>query len=132
MTISATIQSTADQLHTSVQTNGAAQVLPLPPKPTGAGSAVNGGELLLLALATCFGNDLYREAALRGLVLTSVTVECHGTFGGPGEPGTDFRYTARVEADAPAAEIEALIRHTDRVAEVHNTLRRGLAVTLSL
>ncbi|OON69853.1 osmotically inducible protein OsmC [Hymenobacter sp. CRA2] len=125
------MQSAAGQLQPSVQTNGAAQTLSLLPKPTGEGSAVNGGELLLLALATCFCNDLYREAAKRNLKLTSVTVECSAEFGAAGEPGTNFRYQAQATADASAAEIEALIQHTDRVAEIHNTLRRGVAITLT-
>jgi organic hydroperoxide reductase OsmC/OhrA len=39
----------------------------IPPRPTGFGSSANGGELLFLALATCYGNDIYREAAKRGM-----------------------------------------------------------------
>jgi hypothetical protein len=34
-----------------------------------------------------------------------------------------------VEANASSAEIEALIQHTDQVAEIHNTLRTGVPVT---
>ncbi|RTQ49983.1 OsmC family peroxiredoxin [Hymenobacter gummosus] len=131
MIISARISSAAGQLHAAVQTDDAAKTLTLPAKPSGPGAGVNGGELLLLALATCFCNDLYREAAQRGLTLNSVTVHCRGEFGAAGEPGQHFRYRAEVQAEgASAAEIEALIRHTDQVAEVHNTLRRGVAVTL--
>jgi uncharacterized OsmC-like protein len=92
MHLSAHLRSTAGQLAATVSTNDADQTLPLPPKPTGPGSAVNGGELLLLALATCFCNDLYREAAHRGLTLTSVAVDCHADFGAAGEPGRHFRY----------------------------------------
>lgn len=131
MQISARLSSRAGQLRTEVQTNGTARTLTLPPKPNGQGAGTNGGELLLLALAACFCNDLYREAAKRGLTLTSVAVECHGEFGAEGEPGRQFRYRAQVQAEgASPADIEALIRHTDQVAEVHNTLRQGLAVTL--
>ncbi|GAB3837706.1 OsmC family protein [Hymenobacter jeollabukensis] len=131
MHLSAHISSSAEQLHAAVQTNDAAKTLLLPAKPNGQGAAINGGELLLLALATCFCNDLYREAAKRGLALTAVRVECTGEFGAAGEAGRHFQYRAHVEAGAPAADIEALLRHTDQVAEVHNTLRQGLAVTLT-
>jgi hypothetical protein len=40
-------------------------------------------------------------------------------------------YRATVEADAPVEDIEALMRHTDTVAEIQNTLRQGMSVTLT-
>ncbi|HEX5830948.1 MAG TPA: OsmC family protein [Gemmatimonadaceae bacterium] len=102
----------------------------MPAKPDGGGSGINGGELLCLALATCYCNDLYREAARRGLRLTGVEVDVVSEFGAAGEPARRIAYSAHVHSDAPAAEIEALLQHTDRVAEVHNTLRAGIAVEL--
>lgn len=101
----------------------------IPAKASGFGSGVNGGELLALALATCYCNDLYREAAARGLALTSVEVDVESEFGGAGEPAKRICYRARVAADAPADAIRALLEHTDRVAEVHNTLRGGIEVS---
>ncbi|TGE28211.1 OsmC family protein [Hymenobacter metallicola] len=130
MRISARVSSHPSGHETSVQTGSVVQVLAVPPKTSGPGSAVNGGELLLLALATCFCNDLYREAAKRSLTVTAVEVECSGDFDGEGEAGRNFTYRATVTADAPAADIEALIRHTDQVAEVHKTLRNGVPITL--
>jgi uncharacterized OsmC-like protein len=130
MQISAKIQSRFHSQDTILQTNDLAKKLSIPVKPTGYGSAVNGGELLLLALATCFCNDLYREAAKRNIVLSAVDVECTGEFGAEGEAGTNFQFTANVSADAPPAAIEELIRATDQVAEVHNTLRKGVEVKL--
>ncbi len=47
-----------------------------------------------------------------------------------GETGSNFQYRVKIAADAPSNEIESLIRHTDQIAEIHNTLRRGLKVTL--
>jgi organic hydroperoxide reductase OsmC/OhrA len=44
------------------------------------GSSINGGELLFAALATCFCNDLYREAAQRGINVQDVDVEVTETF----------------------------------------------------
>jgi uncharacterized OsmC-like protein len=99
------------------------------PKPSGFGSSINGGELLALALATCFCNDIYREAAKRNINVRAVNVKVNSEFGAEGAPGAHFTYTADVEADASAAEIEALIQHTDQVAEIHNTLRTGVPVT---
>ena len=39
-------------------------------------------------------------------------------------------FRAKVIADAPEAEIEELMRHTDTVAEIQNTLRAATTVTL--
>ncbi|RAK00037.1 putative OsmC-like protein [Larkinella arboricola] len=131
MKLSARIESTLNQHGITVQTNGASKTVEIAPKPSGYGSSINGGELLLLALATCFCNDIYREAAKRNLTVSGVTVEVTGEFGADGEPGSNFQYKARVTSDAPPAEIDALIRHTDQIAEVHNTLRNGLNITLT-
>lgn len=131
MKISASIDSAHNHQEVRLQTNGIAKSIQLPVKATGYGSAINGGELLLLALATCYCNDIYREAGKRNISVTSVNVLFDGEFGGEGEPGSNFRYKAEVIADASAEEIADLIRHTDQVAEIHNTLRKGLAVTLT-
>ena len=131
MEISAAIKSTFGNHEISVQTNNSVKEMHISPKPDGFGSTINGGELLLLSLATCFCNDIYREAQKQNLTLTGVDVVVKGEFGAEGEPGSNFTYIVNVTADAPKAVIDALIQHTDNVAEVHNTLRQGLAVTLA-
>lgn len=85
---------------------------------------------MFAALATCFCNDLYREAAKRGIGVQEVTVDVTGTFGNPGEPARDITYRVQVRADAPQAEIDDLIRTTDAVTEIQNTVRAGCAVRL--
>lgn len=131
MKISANIKSSFNQHETSVQTNGAEKNLQIAPKPTGFGSSINGGELLMLSLATCFCNDIYREAVKRNILISAVEVTFTGEFGGEGEPGYNFSYKTNVVSDAPAPVIEELIRYTDEVAEIHNTLRKGLNITLN-
>jgi uncharacterized OsmC-like protein len=96
----------------------------------GSGSSANGGELLFLALATCFCNDIYREAKRRGIDVEGVQVEVTGEFGGEGEGAREIRYSASVDANAPRDEVLALMQHTDTVAEIHKTLRGGAAVVL--
>lgn len=130
MKMAARIHSALNQHEIVVQTNDAIKSMTVAPKPSGYGSSVNGGELLLLALATCFCNDIYREAAKRNLTVSGVEVEVTGEFGADGETGSNFEYKAHVTSDAPPAEIDALIRQTDQIAEVHNTLRKGLNITL--
>jgi uncharacterized OsmC-like protein len=127
--IRATVQSSDDGHAVSVSTDGRVSVVPLPGRP-GGGSALNGGELLCAALATCYCNDVYREAARRGMAIRAATVEVDAEFGGRGEAARRITYVARVESDATAEEIQALLRETDAVAEVHNTLRAGIAVEL--
>ncbi|WCT11739.1 OsmC family protein [Mucilaginibacter jinjuensis] len=131
MKISASIDSKLNQHKISVQTNDAAKEVHIEPKVTGYGSSINGAELLLLSLATCFCNDIYREAAKRDIKVTGVGVDFTGEFGADGEPGSNFSYKANVISDAPAEVINELIDHTDRIAEIHNTLRKGLAITLN-
>lgn len=130
MKISASIKSQFNQQETLVQTNGVEKEMQISVKSSGFGSSINGGELLLLSLATCFCNDIYREAGKRNLIVSGVEVEFTGEFGRDGESGSNFQYTARVISDEPATEIETLIAHTDQIAEIHNTLRKGLSITL--
>ena len=130
MHISASITSTVNKNIVTVTTNDISQSLALSVKATGFGSSVNGGELLMLSLAVCFCNDLYREAKKRNLVLVGAEVVVTGEFGAEGEPGKNFQYRVNVHSDADPKEIQELIRHTDSVAEIHNTLRNGLSVTL--
>lgn len=54
-----------------------------------------------------------------------------GHFGAAGEPATDIPYRARVVADADEDAIRDLMRHTDTVAEIQNTLRQGTSITLA-
>ncbi|HKI85426.1 MAG TPA: OsmC family peroxiredoxin, partial [Thermoanaerobaculia bacterium] len=61
MEISAQVQNGNGRHHVTLTTNGATHAIQIPPKPNGLGSAANGGEVLLLALATCYCNDIYRE-----------------------------------------------------------------------
>lgn len=130
MKIAACLSNSASSHTVEVETEGRKQSIPIAPKSVGRGSSINGGELLFAALATCFCNDLYREAAKRGIDVQGVKVEVTGTFGNPGEPARDISYRVQVHADAPKATIDDLIRATDSVTEIQNTLRAGCAARL--
>ncbi len=97
----------------------------------GFGLGYSGGDLLLLALGACYTNDLYREAATRGITIRGVRVDVSGTWGGDPVRAQGVTFAATVEAEAPKAQILDLIAHTDRVAEIHNSLRLGTPVTLT-
>lgn len=129
MRISASVRNTAAGHRATVQTAGVAQDLSINAKASGRGSAVNGGEFLMLALATCYCNDLFREAARLGIAVDSVEVEADADFGGVGLAATNIRYRARVESSAPEPDIAELLRQTDAVAEVQATVRAGVDVS---
>ena len=132
MKIAARVSNTSCGHTVEVETEGRKQSIAIAPKSAGRGSSINGGELLFSALATCFCNDLYREAAKRGIGVHGVEVEVTGTFGNPGEPARDITYRVQVDTDAPEATIDDLIRATDSVAEIQNTLRASCAVQSAL
>ena len=130
MKINARVQNSQGQHQVTLQTNDLIHTLNIPPKSTGFGSSANGGELLFLALATCYCNDIYREAAKRGISVEQVEVEVSGDFGAEGEPARNVAYRARVTAQASEAAVRELMSQTDRVAEIQNTLRVATPVTL--
>jgi uncharacterized OsmC-like protein len=82
----------------------------------------------MLALATCYCNDLYREASRKGIAVFAVEVEATADFEGIGLAAANIRYKAKVSSPDSAGRIEELLRETDAVAEVHNTLRVGVPV----
>ena len=127
----APMQNSQGQHQVMLQTNDLAHTLTIPPKSTGFGSSANGGELLFLALATCYCNDIYREAAKRGISVEQIEVEVSGDFGAEGEPARNVTYRAKVTAQASEADIRELMSHTDRVAEIQTTLRVATPITLS-
>jgi uncharacterized OsmC-like protein len=84
----------------------------------------------MLALATCYCNDLYREAARLGIVIDSVEVSARGEFEGVGLAARNITYHAQVVSSASDMDVARLLRETDAVAEIHNTLRSGVPVKL--
>jgi uncharacterized OsmC-like protein len=131
MTISASINNSREQNEVIVTTNKNSQKINLSVKKEGRGLAINGGELLFLSLATCFCNDLFREAARRNIDVESVQVVVSGKFGKEGDPATNISYVVEVIAPkTPQQQIHDLIEQVDKIAEVHNTLRKGVTVSL--
>ncbi len=99
-------------------------------KAGGMGIGFNGGEMLLLAIGGCYVNDVYREAARMNMAVKAVHVDVEADWGGDPFRAQNVTFTVKVEAQAPEAMIQELIRHTDEVAEIPNSLRLGTAVSL--
>lgn len=128
MVIEASLESREQHHAVAVATDGVVHEINIPPRHAGRGSGVNGGELLCLALVTCYCNDIYREAKPRGIEVLRMVVDVRAEFGAVGEPAKSLSYHATVEARAPEQAIRELMQHTDQMAEIQATLRQGTKV----
>jgi organic hydroperoxide reductase OsmC/OhrA len=131
MKITAKVENSRGNHQVTLQTNDNVHSIVIPPRSTGFGSSANGGELLFLALATCYCNDIYREAAKRNIPVERVEVEVAGDFGAEGEHAKNVTYRAKVTAQAGEQEIQEMMRFVDTVAEIQNTLRIETPIVLT-
>jgi organic hydroperoxide reductase OsmC/OhrA len=128
--ISASVQNETGWHHVLLQISGHEQSIEIPSKASGLGSSINGGGLLLLALATCYCNDIFRQAAKRHIEVVRVEVTVRSEFGPEGETASKIEYRAKVVARCVESEIRSLMTYVDRVAEIQTTLRKATSVTL--
>ncbi len=126
----ARIRNWQGEHHLDVSMGRHAAAIDIAPKPIGLGSSVSGGEMLAAALATCYCNDVYREAGKMGIEVLSVEVECKAEFPAEGAAAASVSYSARIRAKASEAQIRELAARTDGVAEIHNSLREPVKVRL--
>jgi organic hydroperoxide reductase OsmC/OhrA len=101
-----------------------------PVEAGGGGHGFNGGQLLYLSIAACFSNDLYREAASRGISLTDVALTVDGDFAGPGSPSGPVSVSLSVSGHASEQQLNDLIDEVDRIAEIPNSIRGTTPVTI--
>lgn len=130
MRITALVINTEEAHQVTVSTNGADKMLGIGAKPNARGSAVNGGELLAAALATCFCNDLFREAGKRGIRLGQVEVSVSAEFRSEGASAEDVVYDVTLSGEAEDSVLRDLVMATDRVAEIQNTVRSAIPVNV--
>jgi organic hydroperoxide reductase OsmC/OhrA len=69
MEIRAQVRNRYGEHEAILTTNGESRPIAIAPRTSGCASNANGGELLFLALATCYCNDICREAAKRGIAV---------------------------------------------------------------
>lgn len=82
-----------------------------------------GAHLLHLSVAACVLNDLYREAAARGLQLDGVRVSASGGFDQETWQSTGIGYVVEVDSPAGKVEVDELIRVVDEIAEIPRAVR---------
>ncbi len=101
------------------------------PRAGGLGIGFSGEELFMMAIGASLCNDLYREAAARGIEIAHVEIIVNGDWSGEPALAKNIRYDIRLESPAPRKDVEDLIRHTDQVAEIPYSLRTGTQVKLN-
>src|SRR5512144_2402340 len=109
---------------------GVSLVVDRPESAGGRGLGFNGGQLLNLAVAGCVSNDLFREAAKRGIRLDRVRVSADSDYAGDPATSTPIEYEVEVSGDAPEEALAELVAYVDSIAEIPNSMRRGTEVRL--
>ena len=91
----------------------------------GGGLGFNGGQLVYLAIAACWSNDLYREATTMGIELDGVEITVDGDFPARGSGSTPISLDVVVRSTAPEDRVQQLIAEVERVAEIPRAIREG-------
>ena len=89
----------------------------------GGGLGFNGGQLLYLAIAACWSNDLYREAATMGIELDCVEIAVDGDFPARGEGSTPITVDLTIRSAATGDQLRELVAEVERVAEIPRAIR---------
>jgi organic hydroperoxide reductase OsmC/OhrA len=89
----------------------------------GGGLGFNGGQLLYLAIAACWSNDLYREATTMGVELDGVEITVDGDFPARGSGSTPIMVDVVVRSSAPLERVKELIAVVEGVAEIPRAIR---------
>jgi uncharacterized OsmC-like protein len=125
----------------SVQTGKALVEAGLHPATGGPGTYACSGDMLLEALAACAGVTLGAVATSIGVNVRGGTVKAEGdldfrgTLGVSKEAPVGFRairLTFDLDTDAPADQVETLIRLTERYCVVYQTLKQSPAIDVTL
>jgi uncharacterized OsmC-like protein len=120
-----------------VETGRALAAAGLHPASGGSGAELCSGDMLLEALVACAGVTLKAVATSIGVGLRSGRVLAEGDLDFRGTLGVardapvgfaDIRLRFELETDAPEAQLDTLLKLTERYCVVLQTLRRPLAI----
>ncbi len=116
-----------------VETGRALAAAGLHPATGGSGLELCSGDMLLEALVACAGVTLKAVATALGVALRSGRVMAEGDLDFRGTLGvakdapvgfTDIRLTFELDTDAPEAQLDTLLKLTERYCVVLQTFRR--------
>ena len=111
-----------------VEAGGFDMLVDEPPSAGGAGSGPMPTEYLLAALASCYALALNWAAGKRGISLPGLAVTATGTYDGP----RFSRLQLTVTGDAPAEQVEQLLKQALRVCYVSNTIALSPPIEVAL
>ena len=121
----------------NVETGRALAAAGLHPATGGSGLELCSGDMLLEALVACAGVTLKAVATALGVALRSGQVLAEGDLDFRGTLGvakeapvgfTDIRLTFELDTDAPEAQLDSLLKLTERYCVVLQTLKRPPAI----
>ena len=124
-----------------IETGRALAVAGLHPATGGSGAELCSGDMLLEALVACAGVTLKAVATSIGIELRSGKVAAEGDLDFRGTLGVDkqaavgftgIRLKFELDTDAPQAELDTLLKLTERYCVVLQTLRRSPAIEAKL
>ncbi len=124
-----------------VETGRAIAAAGLHPATGGSGLELCSGDMLLEALVACAGVTLKAVATAIGVTLRSGRVSAEGDIDFRGTLGvakeapvgfSDIRLRFALDTDASEAELETLLKLTERYCVVLQTLRRAPAIEATL
>jgi uncharacterized OsmC-like protein len=109
------------------------------PAPFGGdGKALSPGGYARAGLSMCLAIGYAMRAAHRGVTLHKVEVDIEADadfgclFGLPAVPYSEFRYSVRIESDAPDSEVTAIVDEADARSPVLDAFRDAKRVVRSL
>jgi len=124
-----------------VETGRALAVAGLHPATGGDGLSLCSGDMLLEALVACAGVTLKAVATALGVELRSGEVSAEGDLDFRGTLGVakdapvgfaDIRLTFALDTDAPQAQLDTLLKLTERYCVVLQTLRAAPSIEAKL
>jgi uncharacterized OsmC-like protein len=104
----------------------------------GEGQVLSPGGYARAGLATCLAIGYAMRAAQRGIALRKIEVDIEAdadfgcVFGMPSTPYSEFRYTVRMESEAPEAEVQALIDEGDERSPVLHAFREAKRIVRTI
>ena len=131
----------ASSIACKVETGRAIAAAGLHPLTGGSGLELCSGDMLLEALVACAGVTLKAVATAIGLTLRSGRVSAEGDLDFRGTLGvakeapvgfTDIRLNFALDTDATPAELETLLKLTERYCVVLQTLKRPPTIAATL